>query len=190
VNTEAIESLQKIADNKHRIVHAVVHRSYGYNTEAPWYKDQMEKERIEIEKLNKEAAEIELIIKQLKNNDDEILSRAIEHYGEPAQVLKCIEELAELAEALVFTLNGGNRENIQYENIAFDMTITKTACKTATLKNTEVIHDEERIQKIVTEIADVRIVLDQLEMFLVKPEEVQEQINYKVKRLEQRIKEE
>jgi hypothetical protein len=118
---------------------------------------------------------------------EEILSKAIAHYGEPAQVLKCIEELAELAEALVFTLNGDNRENIQYENIAFDMAVTKTACKTATIKNTDVVYDGELIDNIVSELADVFITATQTLKIFSTPEEFQKVRDIKLNRLKERI---
>jgi hypothetical protein len=119
------------------------------------------------------------------DSSEKILSKAIAHYGEPAQVLKCIEELAELAEALVFTLNGDNRENIQYENIAFDMAVTKTACKTATIKNTDVVYDGELIDNIVSELADVFITATQALKIFSTPEEFQKVKDIKLNRLKE-----
>jgi hypothetical protein len=121
------------------------------------------------------------------DSSEKILSKAIAHYGEPAQVLKCIEELAELAEALVFTLNGDNRENIQYENIAFDMAVTKTACKTAIIKNTDVVYDGELIDNIVSELADVFITATQILKIFSTQEEFQKVKDIKLNRLKERI---
>jgi len=114
------------------------------------------------------------------------LQKAIAHYGEPAQVLKAIEELAELIEAINEYCEC-HWEGFYTRQIANASELIKTFAALEIQENNHFQEYRTPISKkaIATEIADVRIMLQQLEMFLVKPEEVQEQIDFKVKRLEE-----
>lgn len=120
----------------------------------------------------------------------ETLQKAITHYGEPVQVLKAIEELAELIEAINEYCEC-HWEGFYTRRIANASELIKTFAALGIQENNHYQEYRTPISKkaIATEIADVRIMLQQLEMFLVKPEEVQEQIDFKVKRLEERMKE-
>lgn len=81
---------------------------------------------------------------------------AILHYEEGRQILKAVEEMAEL---------------------------TNELAKSVDLNRTS-------IDRIVDEIADVAIMMEQLRLIFNVNTEVQERIDYKVQRLAQRIKEE
>lgn len=129
-----------------------------------------------------------------KNIDDtnRILLKVIAHYGEPAQVLKCIEELAELGIELSGTITADNKYfRKDMVDLVRCLTNVVNFCKYDIPSTTSEIRmlpsNEERYSDIVQETADVRIMLQQLEMFLVSPEEVHDQIDFKVKRLEERI---
>lgn len=84
-----------------------------------------------------------------------VYEQAIAHYAEGWQVMKAIEEMAELANELAKSTEPGRTT----------------------------------IEKIVDEIADVTIMMEQLRLIFGVNSEVQERIDYKVKRLAQRIKE-
>ena len=81
---------------------------------------------------------------------------AIMHYEKGRQILKAVEEMAEL---------------------------TNELAKSVDLNRTS-------IDRIVDEIADVTIMMEQLRLIFNVNTEVQERIDYKVQRLAQRIKEE
>lgn len=130
-----------------------------------------------------------------EKKEEEILSKAIAHYGEPAQVLKCIEELAELGIELSGTITADNKYfRKDMVDLVRCLTNVVNFCKYDIPSTTSEIRmlppNEERYSDIAQETADVRIMLQQLEMFLVSPEEVHDQIDFKVKRLEKRMKEE
>lgn len=84
-----------------------------------------------------------------------IYERAIDIYGEESQILKAIEEMAELTNELAKT---------------YDPSRTTT-------------------DRIVDEIADVTIMMEQLRLIFGVNEEVQDRIDYKVVRLCKRLEE-
>ena len=108
--------------------------------------------------------------------------------------MKAIEELAELGIELSGTITVDNKY-FRKDMVELVRCLTNVVnfCKYDIPSTTSEIRilppNEERHSDIVDETADVRIMLQQLEMFLVSPEEVQEQIDFKVKRLEERMKE-
>jgi hypothetical protein len=67
------------------------------------------------------------------------------------------------------------------------MAVTKTACKTATIKNTDVVYDGELIDNIVSELADVFITATQTLKIFSTPEEFQKVKDIKLNRLKERI---
>jgi len=92
-----------------------------------------------------------------------ILKRAIEHYGTHNQMLKCIEECSELSRAV---------SRILTELSSGDGCTTKAS--------------EENLHE---ELADVAIMLEQMVMMFDCVDEVQIQTIKKIKRLEERLKE-
>lgn len=83
-----------------------------------------------------------------------IMEAAVEHYGVEAQMLKTMEELGELTQAVARVLLWGN--------------------------------GEDELENLREEMADVSIMLSQLELIFGDVTEVEE---YKLLRLEQRVKE-
>jgi len=89
---------------------------------------------------------------------NEILEKAIETYGEDAQIDKAIEEMSELTKAL---LKDRHRTKDYEEDILFDA--------------------------VAEEMADVHIMLEQLSMIYNNAEQVCRYQNEKLKRLEKRL---
>lgn len=83
-----------------------------------------------------------------------IMEAAVEHYGVEAQMIKTMEELGELTQAVARVLLWGN--------------------------------GEDELENLREEMADVSIMLSQLELIFGDVAEVEE---YKLLRLEQRVKE-
>ena len=97
-------------------------------------------------------------------NDDEKYRAIIEHYGEPAQVLKAIEEMAELQEYLLEVLySTDHRVARGLSNITTDVTVTKVACKNMNVGSLCIgSMDKDCIQNTKLECADVENMLSQL----------------------------
>jgi NTP pyrophosphatase (non-canonical NTP hydrolase) len=95
------------------------------------------------------------------NNQEEVLKRAISTYGTYKQVDMAIEEMSELTKALC-------------KERRYDLKQGKHA---------------ETVKDIIEEIADVSIMLRQLLIIFDRDDEVQEQIEYKINRLEKRLQE-
>lgn len=93
--------------------------------------------------------------------DKTILNRAIDTYGEEAQMDMCIEEMSELTKAIL--------KLRRYQNAH------EGNC-------TEVLLDN-----IVEEVADVEIMLEQVKIMLECENSVNEQKEYKLKRLKERL---
>ena len=96
--------------------------------------------------------------------DDEKYRSIIDHYGEPAQVLKAIEEMAELQEYLLEVLySTDHRVARGLSNITTDVTVTKVACKNMNVGSLCIgSMDKDCIQNTKLECADVENMLSQL----------------------------
>lgn len=85
-----------------------------------------------------------------------VYEKAISHYAEAHQVIKAVEEMAELTNELAKATTDSSRTTLE---------------------------------KIADEIADVTIMMEQLAIMFNINQHVQDRIDYKVKRLAQRIEE-
>lgn len=124
-----------------------------------------------------------------KNIDDtnRILLKAIAHYGEPAQVLKCIEELAELQLSLYRTLASYRPSDQHLLNYIRDHAEDDiTICKNIVVS--ELITSPYKIDEVVLELADVEITTKQVRKILTTEEEFKKAKEFKLNRLEERIK--
>lgn len=102
-----------------------------------------------------------------ENKYKNTLKQAISTYGMQKQTLKAIEELSELSQALCKGLQPfvDDEQIIVFEKL------------------------EDNYQNIFEEIADVTIMLDQCKLIFECESEVQNWIDKKIERLEQRLKE-
>jgi len=121
-------------------------------------------------------------------NEDEILSSAIAHYGEPAQVLKCIEELAELMEVLADILASQSPDSNETRNICDHAAHIGIQCAVAQTKNN--VHfsadgydEKEHAEWLVSELADVFITTSQMRKMFTTPEEFEKVKQFKLRRL-------
>lgn len=118
---------------------------------------------------------------------DEILSRAITHYGEPAQVLKCIEELAELGSELTTTIySENNGEQAALDSINYQLCGIADMCKN-TIKNLKTEEDCICHKSITSELADVSITTSQMLKIFSNREEFEKVKQAKLTRLADRI---
>lgn len=126
---------------------------------------------------------------RLDVSEDEILSRAISHYGEPAQVLKCIEELAELIHELTTSIYSTHEvagQSIQFISRASDTIADE--CRRFILPYNETLNKRQPdIGKIVSELADVSITTSQMLKIFNCLEEVEKIKQEKLSRLEERM---
>ena len=121
-------------------------------------------------------------------SDDEILSSAIEHYGEPAQVLKCIEESVELALALSCTIVADNQyfkeSMVRLTTVLNDaMYISKYEVPSTTSEIKMYTVNSESVKAIVSELADVSITTSQMIKLFTTPEEFEKAKQAKLSRL-------
>ena len=93
----------------------------------------------------------------------EVLEDAINRYGAPAQIDMAIEEMSELTKALL-----KNRRNYA----------TATANERSRLR-----------EAIIEEAADVIVTVVQVIMIYAEPEEIQAAVDFKINRLQERLKE-
>ena len=101
------------------------------------------------------------IFPEIKN--PEVLEDAIDRYGAPAQIDMAIEEMSELTKALL-----KNRRN--YAAITAD--------------------ERGRLREaIIEETADVIVTVAQVIMIYAEPEEIQAAVDFKINRLQERLKE-
>ncbi len=120
-------------------------------------------------------------------NEDEILSSAIAHFGENAQVLKCIEELAELIEALSISLNPRDYEDnyrrLYLERGARAIREYTRNIATVNLQKPKTSH----ISEVIEELADVSITTSQMKKIFTTPEEFEKIKQQKLSRLAKRM---
>jgi superfamily II helicase len=121
-------------------------------------------------------------------SEEEILSSAIAHYGEPAQVLKCIEELAELMEVLADILASQSPDSNETRNICDRAAHIGIQCAVAQTKNN--VHfsadgydEKEHAEWLVSELADVSITTSQMRKMFTTPEEFEKVKQAKLSRL-------
>jgi hypothetical protein len=124
--------------------------------------------------------------------EDEILSRAISHYGEPTQVLKCIEELAELGVELITALSGDSHyfridavELTRCLNNVIDMCKYELPSDTSEIKLR--VLSETDINDIASELTDVALTTSQMLKIFNCLEEVEKIKQEKLSRLEARM---
>jgi hypothetical protein len=127
------------------------------------------------------------VSKMAITNEDEILSSAIAHFGENAQVLKCIEELAELIEALSITLDSRDDEDnyrlLYLERGARAIREYTRDITTVNLQRTKASY----ISEVVEELADVSITTSQMLKIFNCHEEVEKIKQQKLSRLAKRM---
>lgn len=123
-----------------------------------------------------------------EGKEDEILSSAIAHFGEPAQVLKCIEELAELTEALSISLNSCDEEDnyrlLYLERGARAIREYTRDITAVDLQKPKASH----ISEVVEELADVSITTQQMLKIFTTPEEFEKAKRAKLSRLAERMR--
>jgi len=130
---------------------------------------------------------------EVTNTESEILSRAISHYGEPAQVLKCIEELAELTISLGCHLSCKPSDvitDIVLGNILQYTEYTKKACKEYLPELCSKVHldNVENHKNVASELADVSLTTSQMLKIFNCLEEVEKIKQEKLSRLEARMR--
>jgi len=119
-------------------------------------------------------------------SEEEILSSAISHYGEPAQVLKCIEELAELQIELIQSLDTMvNEENKPWCHL--HQIEQEARCIwhwTQEINQKDItMYDDIQVGKVVSELADVSITTSQMIKLFTTPEEFEKAKQAKLTRL-------
>lgn len=114
--------------------------------------------------------------------------QAIEHFGLPNQILKCIEELHELSEALMEIIKPlNNTEHARVCEIIRRLRYNKDTIKTG-IKTCYTDIDEETRLAISMEIADVLIMIRQVNLILGNsPDEIANCIQSKEDRLRERM---
>lgn len=119
--------------------------------------------------------------------DSELSLQAIEHFGLPNQILKCIEELHELTEVLLKTLKPLN--NIERMRLAEITRRTRANLDSVRigLKVQENDIDEETRLDLMLELADVIVTVNQVNLFYGWWNELQTCIQSKEDRLRERM---
>lgn len=125
---------------------------------------------------------------EVTNTESEILSRAISHYGEPAQVLKCIEELAELAVELCHPLYSRDEEDdcrlLYLERAAKAMRdyAKEITCPFVGIHKKKIDH-----ASVASELADVSITTSQMKKIFTTSDEFEKVKQAKLSRLVERM---
>jgi hypothetical protein len=127
---------------------------------------------------------------EVTNTESEILSRAISHYGEPAQVLKCIEELAELQIELIQSLDTMvNEENKPWCHL--HQIEQEARCIwhwTQEINQKDItMYDDIQVGKVVSELADVSITTSQMKKIFTTSDEFEKVKQAKLSRLVERM---
>jgi hypothetical protein len=132
---------------------------------------------------------------EVTNTESEILSRAISHYGEPAQVLKCIEELCELGIELCRSLESITETDYDtYKETEEEINKTELQNELASafyrIKNmdgNDYTLDKRRQTEVTSELADVSITTQQMLKIFTTPEEFEKVKQAKLSRLVERM---
>lgn len=127
-----------------------------------------------------------------EKKEEEILSKAIAHYGEPAQVLKCIEELCELGLALTSTLSADNQYFIESmvqlaDRLRDGIDIVKYEVPATTSEIRLYTGNSHTIREVISELVDVEITTKQIRKILTTEEEFKDAKDFKLNRLKERI---
>jgi hypothetical protein len=127
---------------------------------------------------------------EVTNTESEILSRAISHYGEPVQVLKCIEELAELQIELIQSLDTMvNEENKPWCHL--HQIEQEARCIwhwTQEINQKDItMYDDIQVGKVVSELADVSITTSQMKKIFTTSDEFEKVKQAKLSRLVERM---
>lgn len=96
--------------------------------------------------------------------NQEVIARAINTYGREAQMRQCIEEMAELTQAIC-----KHRRALEKDDIGF-------------------LEYDAAFRNLVEETADVYVMIQQM-IIMVGEEKVKEQIDFKIDRLQKRLEE-
>ena len=129
-----------------------------------------------------------------RDTEAEILSRAISHYGEPAQVLKCIEELAELINILIEChLTCDESEfitGVVLGNISIRSEYIAKACREylPEIRATLRLENVEQTTMLAGELADVSLTTSQMLKIFNCSGEVERIKQEKLSRLEARMR--
>jgi hypothetical protein len=123
------------------------------------------------------------------DSSEKILSKAIAHYGEPAQFLKCCEECMELALELVDSVTAKDNRavnSLQYIGGALANSIDeiKAIELSEGLRWKSTVRD---VKAITSELADVDITTKQVRKILTTEKEFQKVKDIKLNRLKERI---
>jgi hypothetical protein len=137
----------------------------------------------------------------LDEHTEKIYERAINSFGDSAQLLMLFEEMAELQEAIYLYTNNGKSQikEKKFSEILNLMgsigKVQKDFCKHHRKNNNQregtklIPINEEMKENVADEIADVRVMLDQLELILNIKDLVLDRKIFKIKRLENRLEE-
>ena len=101
----------------------------------------------------------------------EILLQAIEKYGDDSQIDVCIEEMSELTKALLKFRRMENKKSAVKSIDYAEYIAEKIKCAS----------------NVAEEIADVKIMLEQMEIIFGCSEEINNQTEFKIKRLKERL---
>lgn len=129
-----------------------------------------------------------------KTVEEATLKKAISHYGEPGQVVKCIEELAELQAALCMHVKCLDKGDVLTAtvmgNISDHATYAIRACKEYLLVGEPKIRIAgcSTHKHLVSELADVSITTSQMKLIFTTPEEFEKAKQEKLSRLEERMR--
>ncbi len=118
--------------------------------------------------------------------EDEILSRAISHYGEPAQVLKCIEELAELSNDLLKSLETHDEVAQIWLDRLKDLSAEAAVIARHRVPRPKVVR-KYTSYGIISELADVDITTSQMRKMFTTPDEFEKAKQAKLSRLAKRM---
>lgn len=120
---------------------------------------------------------------------DEILSHAISHYGEPANVLKCIEELAELGEALCDAISASDNsaDNAIYYTQTLFFTIVNEIKAITEDDGVSLCINPETVENATEELADAAITTTIMQKMFTTPEEFEKVKQAKLNRLKNRM---
>lgn len=121
-------------------------------------------------------------------SEEEIFSRAIEHYGEPVQVLKCIEELAELGKQLCLAIKADNEKSDEYIVHMCSLFINIDGiARTPALVGCLEMDNHPVVEHLISELADVAITTTTMQKMFTTPEEFEKVKQAKLTRLIERI---
>lgn len=119
-------------------------------------------------------------------DEDAITTFAINRYGETAQIMKCIEELAELQAALYNCLTPTEMGGLDYINVCLLSSNTiKAWCKTNISKGMKL--NTAYLENLHGELADTRIMMTQIEKIFDCRKAVNAKEQEKLYRLAQRV---